>query len=267
MYPRPTVMQAASVPARGDSAAIRPRDPRVLLLVVCALVAASLVTVVGVVAMLGLLGFVCAWHVVVSGDLQTTAASLRRVAPFAVAVVLLNAVFGPGAPLVTLGGIRIATDRGLANGVFFALRLAVMLMSVSLLLAAVSPEGLARALYDGVRRISRRAAANVALFVFLAMGFVPLIADEFRRIRLAQSFRGGDLSGGLLHRAAAVHATLVPLLVSAIHRSGQLAMAVELRDVRNRLPRTIATPRPGGADVALLLSSGAAIVAASGWLR
>jgi energy-coupling factor transporter transmembrane protein EcfT len=266
MYPRPIVIHGASIPARGDLPAIRPRDPRALLFVVCALVAASLITVDRSTAMLGLLAFVCAWHVVVSGQLSITAASLRRVAPFAVMVVLLNAVFGAGAPIVTLGGVRIATDQGLANGVFFALRLAVMLMSASLLLAAVSPEGLARGIYDAVRRVSRQAAASVAMFVFLAMGFVPLVADEFQRIRVAQSFRGGDLSGGLLRRAGAVRATLIPLLISAVHRSGQVAMVVELRDVRDRLPLTIEPPRLGGADVALLLTSGAAIAAASGWL-
>jgi hypothetical protein len=43
-------------------------------------------------------------------------------------------------------------------------------------------------------------------------------------------------------------------------------MVVELRDVRDRLPLTIEPPRLGGADVALLLTSGAAIAAASGWL-
>ncbi|MDH4037586.1 MAG: energy-coupling factor transporter transmembrane protein EcfT [Candidatus Krumholzibacteria bacterium] len=266
MYPRRIVTDVASIPTRGDTAAIRPRDSRAVLLAVFALVTAALVTVHGAVSMLGLLGFVCAWHVVVTGDLSTSAASLRRVAPFAVVVVLLNAIFGPGAPIVTLGGVRIMTDDGLANGVFFALRLAVMLMSVSLLLAAAAPEGLACGIYDVVRRVSKRAAGNVALFVFLAMGFVPLVADEFRRIRLAQSFRGGDLSGGLLSRAGAVRLSLVPLLVAAIRRSGQLAMAVELRDVRHRLPLTIEPPRLGGADVALLLTSGAAISAASGWL-
>jgi energy-coupling factor transporter transmembrane protein EcfT len=237
---------------------------------VLALVVASLVCVREAGAMLGLLGFVCAWHVVASGGLNATATSLRRVTPFAIMVVLLNAVFGPGEAIVSLGPVRLVADRGLTNGVFFALRLAVMLMSASLLLCATSPETLARGLYDAVRIFSRAAGERVALFVFLAMGFVPLIADEFHRIRRAQSFRGGDismeLSGGLRRRAEAARASLIPLLVSAVHRSGQLAMAVELRDVLHRLPRTIETPRFAPVDAALVLSTVAAIVAASGWL-
>lgn len=271
MYPRRAVTHAVSPAGAGAPPAIRPRDPRAVFLAVAALVAASLVSVRDAVAMLGLLGFVCAWHVVAAGELAATAASLRRLAPFATAVVLLNAVFGPGYALVSLGDVRLVADRGLANGVYFALRLSVMLMSASLLLAAVTPEALARGLHDVVRRVSRRAAEHVALFVFLAMGFVPMVADEFQRIRSAQALRGGDLGGGaradLRRRADAARAALVPLLVSAVQRSGQLAMAVELRDVRRRLPGVIAAPRCGGADAALLLSTAAAIVAASGWLR
>jgi energy-coupling factor transport system permease protein len=212
--------------------------------------------------MLGMLVFVCAWHALTTGSATATTAGLRRIVPFAVVIVVLNAVFGPGRALVSVRGLRLVADDGLANGVFFSLRLGLMLMSVSLLLAAVTPESLSRGLYDAVRRVSPGAAERVALFVFLSMGFVPLIADEFRRIRVAQGFRGGDLSGGLWRRVESARAWLVPLLVSAVHRSGQLAMAVELRDVRTRLPRTIEPPRLHAADVALVVSAAAVIVAA-----
>jgi energy-coupling factor transporter transmembrane protein EcfT len=260
-------MHAASVSGPNQNRAIRPRDPRALVAAVTALVAATLAWVGSAAAMLGLLGFVCAWHLVVTGDLSVTGASLRRIAPFALLVVALNAVFGPGEAIVALGGVRLVAGEGLANGVFFALRLGVMLMSVSLLLAAASPESLARGLSGLVRRVSRRAAEGVAFFVFLAMGFVPLVAEEFERIRTAQAFRGGDLSGGLARRVESARAWLIPLLVSAVHRSGRLAMAVELRDVRRRLPFTLAPARFRAADAALLLSTAAAIAAASGWVR
>lgn len=258
-----------STDARMPAPAVRPRDPRVLVLVAVALVTASLVWVRSPVAMLGLLGFVCAWHVVVTGSAAVTGASVRRLLPFAALVVVLNGVFGPGKAIVTLGGLRLVADAGLTNGVYFALRLSVMLMTVSLVLAAVTPEVLARGVHDAVRRVSRRAADPLALFVFLAMGFVPLVADEFTRIRVAQSFRGGDIAApraGLRRRAQAVRASLVPLVVSAVQRSGALAMAVELRDVRRRLPASVEAPRFGGADAALLLSTAAVIVAASGVL-
>ncbi|HEX5132520.1 MAG TPA: energy-coupling factor transporter transmembrane component T [Candidatus Krumholzibacteria bacterium] len=240
--------------------ATRPRDARVVLIVVVALVVASIVTVRSA-ALVALLAFVCAWHASSTGSLSATAASLARVFPLAAAVVVLNAVFGPGDAIVSVGGVRLAGDRGLANGMFFALRLAVMLMSVSLLLAALTPEALARGLHDLTRRVSVRGAERLALFVFLAMGFVPLVTDEFARIRMAQSSRGAELTGGLRRRIDAVHAWMVPLLVSAIHRSGHLAMAVELRDIQHRLPRVIAAPRACAADRVFLISALVTLVA------
>ena len=74
---------------------------------------------------------------------------------------------------------------------------------------------------------------------------------------------GGDLSGGVWRRAETVRAWLVPLLVSAVHRSGQLAMAVEMRHIRERLVRTIEAPKLRVADAILALAAGAVVVAAS----
>jgi energy-coupling factor transport system permease protein len=188
------------------------------------------------------------------------------VAPFALVIVALNAVLVPGEPMVTLGGHRVASREGFHDGIFFALRLAVMLMAVSVLIAGTAPESLAAGVHDLVRRVSPRAARRVALFVFLSMGFVPLFVDEIARIRMAQSFRGGDFSGGVLRRAGSVRAWLVPLVMSAVHRSGQLALAVELRQIPSRLVRTIEVPRTRAADAVLLLAATVLVIAAS-WSR
>jgi energy-coupling factor transport system permease protein len=238
-------------------------DARVMVAATAAVVAASLTTIRSSPSMLGLLAFVCLGHAIVTRGVGVTAKRLAGVTPFALLIVLINTLLVPGEALLTLAGHRVGSREGLADGILFALRLGVMLMAVSVLLAATTPAALARAAYGLVRRVSDRAATQVALYIFLAMGFVPLFADEFERIRVAQAFRGGDFSGGMRRRVGAVHAWLVPLLLSAIHRSGQLALAVELRDIRRRLPRTIAAPRARAQDIAVLVVTAAVIVAAS----
>jgi energy-coupling factor transporter transmembrane protein EcfT len=90
-----------------------------------------------------------------------------------------------------------------------------------------------------------------------------LVADEFQRIRVAQSFRGGNFAGGIWRRAETARAWLVPLLVSTIQRSGQLAITVELRDIRARLPRTIEPPRITTADAALAAAAVVVVALAS----
>jgi energy-coupling factor transport system permease protein len=138
-----------------------------------------------------------------------------------------------------------------------------MLMSVALLVSAAAPEALARGVHDLLGRVWARAAARMSFFVFLAMGFVPLFADEIQRIRTAQSFRGGDFSGGVWRRVGSARAWLVPVVISAVHRSGQLALAVELRHIRERLVHTMDKPRARAADVTLVLATVAVVVAAS----
>jgi len=241
----------------------RPSDPRAILIAVLLVVVAATATVRTIPAMLATLGFVCAWHAVATARPAATVRALLRVAPFALVIVALNAVLVAGEPLVTAWGRRVVSREGLLDGCFFALRLAVMLMAVSVLLSAARPESLARGAHDLLRRVSARAAAGAAFYVFLAMGFVPLFVDEWQRIRTAQAFRGGDFSGGLGRRITTVRAWLVPLVISAVHRSEQLALVVELRRIRERLVSTLEPPRARAADVALLVATAALVVAAS----
>jgi energy-coupling factor transporter transmembrane protein EcfT len=92
------------------------------------------------------------------------------------------------------------------------------------------------------------------------------LADEIGRVRVAQSFRSGELKGGMLHRAGSVRAWLIPVLLSAVRRSGQLALAVELRDIRSRLVATMPPPRMRALDALWLLATAGMIVAVS-WAR
>lgn len=199
------------------------------------------------------LAFVCVWHLVASGRARATLRALRRVVPFAILVVVINALLVPGQPLFTIAGRSIGSHDGLEDGIYFALRLAVMLMAVFAFLATASPESMARGAHDVWRRFSREAASRFALFVFLSMGLVPLVADEFTRIRVAQSFRSGAFSGGLRRRADIARSWMVPLLVAAIQRSGEMAKTVELRGIRERIVHSIEAPRLRPADVVLVV--------------
>lgn len=245
------------------SARLRPADPRALLVSVLLVVVASLATVRALPAMLELFVFVCVWHAASTRRAGSVFGVLRRVVPFAAVIFVLNAVLVPGEALFRIAGHRVASVEGAHDGLFFALRLGVMLMSVSLLLGATDPEGLARGVHDLLRRVSPALANRIAFFTFLSMGFVPMFVDEIARVRIAQSFRGGDFKGGILHRAGSLRMWLVPVLMSAVRRSGELALAVELRDTRSRLVASIPAPRMRAIDVVWLALVVAVVVAVS----
>lgn len=241
----------------------KPSDPRTLLVSVLLVVVASAVLVRTLPAMLGLFAFMMIWYAAAARHPGGIFALLRRLFPFAAVILVLNALLVPGDALLRIAGHRILSVQGAHDGVFFALRLGVMLTAVSLLLAATDPESLARGVHDMLRRVSPSLAGRVAFFIFLSMGFVPLFVDEIQRVRVAQSFRGGNLSGGMLQRAGSLRMWLVPVLMSAVRRSGELALAVELRDTRHRLVDSIPAPRARAIDIAWLVLVIAAVVVVS----
>jgi len=241
----------------------RATDSRVLLFSVLLIVIASLTTVRSITGMLGLVAFVSVWYLAVARRSSSLLSVMRRMVPFAAVIIVLNALLVPGDALFSIAGKRIASVQGAHDGLFFAARMAVMLTSVALLLAATDAESLARGVHDLLRRVSPALASRVAFFMFLSIGFVPLFADEIQRVRVAQSFRGGELKGSMLRRAGALRMWLVPVLMSAVRRSGELALAVELRDIRHRLVASIPPPRMRIVDLVWLLLVVAAVVLAS----
>ena len=94
----------------------------------------------------------------------------------------------------------------------------------------------------------RKLAKRMALYAFLSIGFLPLFLEEFERITTLQKFRGGGLEGGLIKKLRGVRLLLVPLFLSAIHRSGQLAMVVELRGLKESAGELVSLQRPGLKD-------------------
>ncbi|HEX6791175.1 MAG TPA: energy-coupling factor transporter transmembrane component T [Candidatus Krumholzibacteria bacterium] len=244
------------------TASFRATDPRVLLVSSLLIVVASMTTVRTIPGMLGLFLFVAAWYAVTAGAAATVRA-VRRLLPFALVILIINIVLVPGPALVSIAGHRVVSAPGLHDGILFALRLGVMLMAVSVLVAGAGAEALAQGIHDLLRRVSRSLADRVAFFTFVSAAFVPLFIDEIARVQTAQAFRGGAVERGLFRRAAAVRTWLIPVLMSAVRRSGQVALAVELRDVRSRLIPSLPPLHLRAVDVAWLALAVTAVVLAS----
>ena len=74
--------------------------------------------------------------------------------------------------------------------------------------------------------------------ISMALRFMPMLLEEYERLRMAQMARGADFTtGSLALRIRALAALTVPLLLSAFRRADELALAMEARGYR-RGPRT-----------------------------
>ena len=82
-------------------------------------------------------------------------------------------------------------------------------------------------------------AHEIAMTLSIALRFIPTLLDETERIMKAQASRGVDFNhGGLFKRFGAVIALIIPLFVSALERSEELANAMIVRGYDPRSKRT-----------------------------
>ena len=173
---------------------------------------------------------------------------------------LLNLFFTTGETVwVEFWVIRI-TEEGFLQALFYALRLAFLVVGTSLLTLTTSPVSLS----DGIEILLTPLkkihfpAHELAMMMTIALRFIPTLLEETDKIMKAQMARGADFeSGNLISRAKAMVPLLVPLFVSAFRRAGDLAMAMESRcyhggEGRTRL-RVLKLTRNDGIACAVVL--------------
>jgi len=123
------------------------------------------------------------------------------------------------------------TSGGLYLAATFSLRVFLFLEIAFFLTITTMPSDLAEALVGWLRPFKRFGipADDILLIVFIAMRFVPVLAEEFDIIKKAQIVRGVDFSGGLIKKGRKMTLLLIPIFQSALRRADDLALAIESR--------------------------------------
>lgn len=127
--------------------------------------------------------------------------------------------------------IRI-TKNGLYSAVYMALRLVFMIIGSGMLTYTTAPT----ALTDGLEKMLgwleklKVPVQEIAMIMSLALRFVPVLIEELDKIMRAQTARGIDFhEGNLFRRLRKLLSVIVPLFVSAVRRSNELAIAMDAR--------------------------------------
>jgi energy-coupling factor transport system permease protein len=118
----------------------------------------------------------------------------------------------------------VITASAIENAAALTLRFVVLVESFSVFFLTTSPDHLGLALEES------RVPYEFAFAFTTAVRFVPVLAEEAQTIMDAQKARGLELEkGSLLKRIRNYVPVLIPLIVSAIRRSLELAEAMESR--------------------------------------
>jgi energy-coupling factor transporter transmembrane protein EcfT len=220
-------------------------DPR-FLIAGFALIVISAFVVPGTWGLLVVLVYVLALHRLAGLPPRSLVKAVRVVGPFIILIVAVNAILVEGEPIAH--SVRFITREGVTSGIRAGVRVLVLYSSMAVFLALVRGEDVARGVCALVTPVSPALARRIALYAFLTVGFLPLFADEIGRIEVAQRFRGGGLGGGFSSKLNGARLLVVPLVLSAIRRSDQLAMTVELRRIRSRIERILVLEETSAKD-------------------
>jgi len=161
----------------------------------------------------------------------------------------------------------LAVDQaGLLTGIFFALRIVLLVVSTSLLTLTTSPVQLTDALERLMAPLDklRVPVGELAMMLTIALRFIPTTAEEAEKIIVAQTARGARFSeGGPITRARAYVPVLVPLFVNLFRRADELATAMDARCYRGGRHRTrLRTTRLRGVDWLVLFVGCTGMIAA-----
>ena len=70
---------------------------------------------------------------------------------------------------------------------------------------------------------------DIALTLALSVRFIPVVEDEFERIRMAQKARGADATGSLKRRLEIWSSAFIALFVGLFRHADNLALAMDTR--------------------------------------
>ena len=191
-------------------------DPRMKFVYVCAIFVAAIIF--GELIPLIALFLLPIPFVVLAGVQKEWLRSLRGAAFLAGFIFIINVATS----FFYSGNVLTAVD--VENAAAMTLRFVVLVESFSVFFLTTSPDHLGLALEQS------RVPYEFAFAFTTAVRFVPVLAEEAQTIMDAQKARGLELEkGGVLKRIRNYVPVLIPLIVSAIRRSLELAEAMESR--------------------------------------
>lgn len=159
--------------------------------------------------------------------------NMKAILPVLIFTGIINMFYGEGEPLFSFWIISVTLD-GILRALFMASRIAMLIFISSALTYTTTPNDLTDAIESLLYPLSfiglKGAVHTLAMMMSMALRFIPTLIEEAEKIMNAQKARGADLeSGGLVDRVKALIPVLIPLFISAVRRSYELAEAMECR--------------------------------------
>lgn len=160
---------------------------------------------------------------------------------FLTVVYILTPISNPNLPVAfVLFGRNVYWDVFVNMG-YILLRLSILIALAMVLTSTTRPMDMTYAFewFMYPLKIIHFPVHEIAMTLSIALRFIPTLLDETNRIMKAQESRGADFKhGSIFKRFGSIISLIIPLFVSAIERSEQLANAMEARGYDPKAKRT-----------------------------
>ena len=139
-----------------------------------------------------------------------------------------------------IGSLEVKWDAFCQSG-YIIMRLILMISLTMILTSTTKPMDMTYAFewYMTPLKPIRFPVHEIAMTLSIALRFIPTLLDETERIMKAQASRGVDFyHGGVFKRFRSIVSLIIPLFISALERSEELANAMIVRGYDPRAKRT-----------------------------
>lgn len=207
-------------------------DPRTKLVVVIAL--SSLGVVIKDASLLALVlvvGIIVSHHF--GASMLRAYHRLKKLLVMLFLIAVLQSLFnGQGEPLLVWGDFTFLTSGGLMRGVEFLLRMAIVLLSATIVATADERE-----MVQGL--VQSKVPYELAFMVSLGVRFLPMLAQELQDTMVALQLRGIELKKiPWRSRLETYVYLLLPVLVGTIKKAEAISLSMETKGFRARHQRS-----------------------------
>ena len=150
------------------------------------------------------------------------------------------------------------SEAGFKRGIFFCLRLILVVIASALLTLTTSSVQITYAVERILKplQLFKFPVAEFSLMISISLRFIPVLMEEFQKLLMAQTARGASLKqGSIKKRLSCFTSLLIPLFNAAFDRADQLAIAMEVRGFNPDFNRTsVHEYKFGRADITIILT-------------
>ena len=188
--------------------------------------------------------FAHTWYVMGAFLLAVVVAVIVGRIPVGTLLRMLVPVFLLAAFSLAFNVLPAPSVESLIAGLVIATRMVVLVAASFVVCFTTTPTELLEAFrwLIGPLRYIKVPVDDVAFTLVLALRFIPVIEEEFVKIRMAQRARGGLAAGSLYRRFLTLGAAFSALFVNLFRHAGNLATAMDARcygasQRRSKLPK------------------------------